>query len=156
MPAFAYISDLPPQVRGTLDISLQELWLAAFNATLTITNNESEAYQAAWLKVFQASFPGEVASMPNMAPATPLPGMTPGAMAPYVAATEPKGFWVDVANIQLNDNGPTWLQAMPLGEYMHPKHGKITLTADRVQRFANNVKARVRGTDLDIDYDHKE
>jgi len=44
---------------------------------------------------------------------------------------------------------------MPLGEYNHPVHGKIKITPERVARFAENVTNRVRGTDLDIDYDHK-
>ncbi len=65
------------------------------------------------------------------------------------------GYWVDLRGVSLNEDGPTWIQAMPLGEYNHPVHGKISITPERVQRFAANVKNRVRETDLDIDYDHK-
>ena len=60
--------------------------------------------------------------------------------------------------VALNDvDGATqaWIQALPLGEYDHPVHGKIKLTPDRIARFADNVKNKVRGQDLDIDYDHK-
>ena len=45
---------------------------------------------------------------------------------------------------------------MPLGKYSHPIYGEIDITPDKVQRFANNVNNRIRTTELDIDYDHKE
>jgi phage I-like protein len=63
-------------------------------------------------------------------------------------------YLVDLAHIQFDD-GPTWIQAMPLGTYHHPVHGEIAITPERVQRFADGVKQKVRGQDLDIDYDHK-
>ena len=50
----------------------------------------------------------------------------------------------------------SWIQAMPIGEWSHPQHGKISITAERVLAFANNVNNGVRGSDLDIDYDHKD
>ena len=50
----------------------------------------------------------------------------------------------------------SWIQAMPLGEYSHPVYGKIDITPERVNKFADNVNNKVRQTDLDIDYDHKE
>ncbi|HNV18275.1 MAG TPA: phage protease [Rectinema sp.] len=50
----------------------------------------------------------------------------------------------------------SWIQAMPLGKYSHPIYGEIDITPDKVKRFAANVNSRVRTTELDIDYDHKE
>lgn len=50
----------------------------------------------------------------------------------------------------------SWIQAMPIGEWTHPQHGKISITPERVLAFANNVNNGVRGSDLDIDYDHKD
>lgn len=50
----------------------------------------------------------------------------------------------------------SWLQAMPVGDYKHPIHGPISITTERIKRFAENVVQKVRGTDLDIDYDHKQ
>jgi hypothetical protein len=44
---------------------------------------------------------------------------------------------------------------MPLGTYEHPVYGTIEINPERVKRFADGVKAKVRGQDLDIDYDHK-
>jgi hypothetical protein len=44
---------------------------------------------------------------------------------------------------------------MKVGEYLHPRHGKLSFTTERLYRFADNIKNRVRGVDLDIDYDHK-
>jgi phage I-like protein len=66
------------------------------------------------------------------------------------------GFWVETSSIQLSDDNSSTIQAMTLGEYSHPFYGDIKLTPERIQRFADSVNNKVRGTDLDIDYDHKE
>ena len=67
------------------------------------------------------------------------------------------GYWVDFNTVKFDEDGTTtWIQAMPLGTYKHPVHGEILITPDRVQRFAANVNEKVRGQDLDIDYDHKD
>lgn len=67
------------------------------------------------------------------------------------------GYWVDLSGVKLDESSTSlWIQAMPLGTYEHPEHGEIVIDPERVQRFAANVKSNVRGTDLDIDYDHKE
>jgi hypothetical protein len=67
------------------------------------------------------------------------------------------GYWVDIANIQLDDTSDvSWIQALPLGKYDHPVYGEIDITPERVLRMAANVNAKVRGQDLDIDYDHKD
>jgi phage I-like protein len=63
-------------------------------------------------------------------------------------------YLVDLSGLEFSD-GPTWIQAMPLGTYNHPVHGEIQITPERILQFASNVKANVRGQDLDIDYDHK-
>lgn len=146
MGIFSYTSDLPPQVRANLDVKLQELWLDAFNVALAATSNEAEAYNMAWYKVFQAAFPGQVDT-------SSLPQMTPTAQL----SESHQGYWVDLGSIKLEEFGVlTWIQAMPLGKYEHPIYGKIHITPERVQQFAQNVKANVRGQDLDIDYDHKD
>lgn len=65
-------------------------------------------------------------------------------------------YWVDLEGIELSEtDAPVWLQALPLNKYEHPIHGTIDVTPERVQRFADNVNNKVRGQDLDIDYDHK-
>jgi hypothetical protein len=64
------------------------------------------------------------------------------------------GYYVDLRGIQLSENA-TWIQAMRVGDYVHPVYGKINFTAERIKRFADSVKNKVRGIDLDIDYDHK-
>jgi phage I-like protein len=73
------------------------------------------------------------------------------------------GYLVDLHGVQLQDIGDpaddaqaSWIQAAPLGPFNHPVHGKIEFTAERVKRFADNVKNKVRGQDLNIDYDHRE
>jgi phage I-like protein len=69
--------------------------------------------------------------------------------------TQRFGYWTDLSTIELSDKGPTWIQAMPLGKYKHPFFGDIDINDERVKRFADNVNSNVRGTELDIDYDHK-
>jgi phage I-like protein len=71
------------------------------------------------------------------------------------AVTQRFGYFVDLSTIQLSDDRPSWIQAMPLGKYKHPFFGDIEITPERVKRFSDNVNNKVRGTDLDIDYDHK-
>jgi hypothetical protein len=70
--------------------------------------------------------------------------------------TQTIGYWAELFGIQLDEsNNSTWVHALPLGKFTHPVFGEIDITAERVQRFANSVKNKVRGIDLDIDYDHK-
>jgi phage I-like protein len=64
------------------------------------------------------------------------------------------GYYVDLRGLQLSENAK-WIQAMRVGEYQHPAYGKINFTLDRIMRFADSVKNKIRGIDLDIDYDHK-
>lgn len=64
-------------------------------------------------------------------------------------------FWIDLTGEQFSDSEPKWIQAFPLKKYFHPVHGEINFTPERAMRFADNVKNKVRGQDLDIDYDHK-
>jgi phage I-like protein len=49
-----------------------------------------------------------------------------------------------------------WIQGLPLGTYEHPVHGRISITTKRVANFVRNFYDRVRDTDLDVDYEHKE
>lgn len=48
-----------------------------------------------------------------------------------------------------------WVHALSIGEYEHPTHGNLKFTPDRIRRFVDSVKQKVRGIDPDIDYDHK-
>ena len=66
------------------------------------------------------------------------------------------GYLIDLREHTFAEDKPTWLQALPLGTYTHPRWGEIKITPERVARFAENVKNNVRETELDIDYDHKE
>jgi Mu-like prophage I protein len=50
--------------------------------------------------------------------------------------------------------GPVWLHAFPLGEFHHPMYGRLVFTRERLQRFADNIRRRIRGIDLAIDYEH--
>ena len=73
--------------------------------------------------------------------------------------TQHTGYLIDLTTVKLDEsNGvvSSWIQAAPLGAYQHPLHGLIDFTLERIGRFAENVKANVRGQELDIDYDHKE
>jgi hypothetical protein len=65
------------------------------------------------------------------------------------------GYYADLRGIQFSEGQKKWIQAARVGEHLHPTYGKINFTADRLQRFADSVKKKVRGIALDIDYDHK-
>jgi phage I-like protein len=71
------------------------------------------------------------------------------------------GYWSDLATLKFDAGAAdgsmaTWVQAMPLGDYTHPVWGNVTIDSAKAQEFADNVNNKVRGQDLDIDYDHKE
>jgi len=63
------------------------------------------------------------------------------------------GYWVDLKGQQFSET--SWIHALPIGEYDHPVYGKMSFTPEKVNNFALSVKQKTRGTDLDIDYDHK-
>jgi len=66
------------------------------------------------------------------------------------------GFLVDLQGCALAEEGPTWIQALPLGTYQHPVYGEIKITPERVQAFATNLSTQVIDKQPDIDYDHKK
>jgi len=66
------------------------------------------------------------------------------------------GYWVNLPSYKFEEDDGTWVQAMVAGTYQHPQYGEIEITPQRIQQFAANVAANVRGQELDIDYDHKD
>jgi outer membrane biosynthesis protein TonB len=65
------------------------------------------------------------------------------------------GFLVDVTGLTFDDASGSWIQAMPVGTYVHPAYGDLTFSQERLQAFAASVNNKVLQKDLDIDYDHK-
>lgn len=65
-------------------------------------------------------------------------------------------YYIDLHGVGLADKDLTWLHAMPVGTKKHPEYGELEFTSERLQRFASNVKGKVRKIDLDIDYEHKQ
>lgn len=65
-------------------------------------------------------------------------------------------YLVDLSSVELSEGETksSWIHALPLGDYQHPVFGKIQITADRIKRFADNVKNKVRGIDLSLNYNH--
>lgn len=61
----------------------------------------------------------------------------------------------ELEGMELSEENTSWVHAAPIGKYKHPLYGKIDFTLERIQRFAQNVMANVRGIDLAIDYSHK-
>ncbi len=48
-----------------------------------------------------------------------------------------------------------WIPVLPVpGVYTHPSYGKIVISRDRNQRFADNVNTHVYGQDLPVDAEH--
>jgi hypothetical protein len=65
------------------------------------------------------------------------------------------GYYADLRGITFSEGRKKWIQAAKVGEYLHPTYGKLSFTSDRLMRFADSVKHKIRGIALDIDYDHK-
>jgi len=65
------------------------------------------------------------------------------------------GYWADATGLQFDEQGQTWIHAMPIGKYEHPVYGELDFTPERIQSYADSVKNKARGVELDIDYDHK-
>ena len=67
-------------------------------------------------------------------------------------------FLVDLsktANLSEGDSDTTkWVHAIPIGNYNHPRFGKIVITAERAKKLADSVINKVRGIDPSINYDH--
>jgi phage I-like protein len=61
---------------------------------------------------------------------------------------------IELDGSALADSGLTWLHAMPIGRRQHPIYGELDFSPQRLQRFAANIKNRVRKIDPNIDYDH--
>jgi hypothetical protein len=62
----------------------------------------------------------------------------------------------DLTAITLDENSNTsWIMALKAGVYSHPLFGEIAIDMDRASRFVANESSRVRGIQMDIDYDHK-
>jgi hypothetical protein len=66
------------------------------------------------------------------------------------------GYWIELQGTKFGEEEEQWIHALPLGEYEHPVYGKMKFDPDTVKQYADNVNSKVRGIDLDIDYDHKE
>lgn len=63
---------------------------------------------------------------------------------------------VDLGAVHLSEDRPTWLHAFPLGRYVHPIHGELLFTSERLERIADGVNGGVRGITPALDFDHRE
>ncbi len=64
------------------------------------------------------------------------------------------GYYVDLSGVAF-DEMTSWLHAMPFGTFQHSTYGELNFDTGKVKGFADSVKNKVRGIDLDVDYDHK-
>ena len=62
------------------------------------------------------------------------------------------GYWVKLSDVETTKD---FFKVLPVGTYQHPKYGELSFTNERINRFADNINQRVRGIDIDVDYDHK-
>lgn len=63
---------------------------------------------------------------------------------------------IDLGGVRLSETRPTWLPAFPLGRYVHPAHGELEFTRERLERLAEGVNRGVRGITPALDFDHRE
>lgn len=65
------------------------------------------------------------------------------------------GFWADLSKVQFSEAATSsWVHALSVGKFSHPMYGDIEITPERVTRFTANIKAKARGIDPSINYDH--
>lgn len=72
--------------------------------------------------------------------------------------TQQVGYWTNLQSIKLDETGDSTVstfQAFPFGSYEHPVYGNIDFTPDKADEVVRNFNANARGTEIDIDYDHK-
>jgi hypothetical protein len=63
---------------------------------------------------------------------------------------------IDLGGVRLAQDRPTWLHAFPLGRYVHPIHGELLFTRERLQAMADGVNSGIRGITPALDFDHRE
>jgi len=70
------------------------------------------------------------------------------------------GFLTELSSVKLDEqpdgSSVSMFQAFPYGTYHHPTYGKIDFTVEKATEMTSGVNNKVRGQDLDIDYDHKQ
>lgn len=69
------------------------------------------------------------------------------------------GYFTELSGLEFAEDGEqmtSTFMAMPYGEYQHPVYGKIKFDQKKAAQAAAHVNNKSRGTDLDIDYDHKQ
>lgn len=141
MPKYNGIAELPPQVRAILSESRQEYWRECYNLAIESKADNEQALRFAWMYTFKETL-GE---------SVEIPAFKDGENYSFVSTVEGMKF-------ETTDDGfiESWVQMLPLGKYHHAVYGEINVTPERIARFAANVNNNVRGTQLDIDYEHKE
>jgi hypothetical protein len=66
-------------------------------------------------------------------------------------------YLVDLSTVKLDETDgveSSWVHALPAGEYVHPVFGPLSMTAEKINGFAESVKAKVRGIDPSINFSH--
>jgi phage I-like protein len=63
---------------------------------------------------------------------------------------------IDLGAVRLAEDRPTWLHAFPVGRYVHPIHGELVFTRERLAGIAEGVNQGIRGITPALDYDHRE
>jgi len=70
------------------------------------------------------------------------------------------GYFTELSSLQFDEGGDDTMtstfMAMPYGKYKHPVYGEIDFNYEKAKEAERHVKQKSRGTDLDIDYDHKQ
>lgn len=142
LASYTYISDLPPQVKNVLSVSQQQSWLTAYLEEMGTSGDEKKAEKAAWAAV------GKIVKVPSVSDTTSKTEKT----VIVNMSEQHYGFWHDLSQVNLDEG---WMQLVPYGDYDHPLYGTLTFDNDVLTEMDKNFKDGVRGTDIDIDYDHK-
>jgi hypothetical protein len=64
---------------------------------------------------------------------------------------------ISLEDVQFQDGTDTsWIHLLPFAETEHPVYGDIKLDADKMDAFVKNYEGNVVGTDLMVNYEHRE
>jgi phage I-like protein len=134
MNRYGSVAELPIQVTRVLPSSLHSKFFDLYKSL----GEDELAYTMAWRQLLTELMGGDALTI------DPPVEKSSG---------EPLQFAVPIALSEGSNS--TWHQALSVGTYFHPRYGEITITEHRVTRFSANVNNKVRGAELDVDYEHK-
>lgn len=69
---------------------------------------------------------------------------------------EKRRYVISLEDVQFSDDGNSgWVHLLPYTEVNHPQYGEVVINEEKVAGFVKNFEGNVVGTDLMVDYEHR-